>query len=68
MERHTTRRAVAALAALAGGYLLYLGANPESAVRTALLAFCMVAAPLGARGPFGHLASREGRGCFRQPG
>ena len=39
MERHTTRRAVAALAALVGGYLLYLGANPESDFRTALLAF-----------------------------
>jgi thiosulfate dehydrogenase [quinone] large subunit len=39
MTNPTTRRVVAAVAALVGGYLLYLGANPESDFGRALLGF-----------------------------
>jgi thiosulfate dehydrogenase [quinone] large subunit len=35
----TTRQIVATVAALAGGYLLYVGANPESGFGTALVGF-----------------------------
>jgi thiosulfate dehydrogenase (quinone) large subunit len=39
MENRTTRQAAAAVVALIGGYLLYLGADPESAFSSALLGF-----------------------------
>jgi thiosulfate dehydrogenase [quinone] large subunit len=39
MQNRSTRQIVAAVAALVGGYLLYLGANPESDFGTALLGF-----------------------------
>jgi hypothetical protein len=38
-ENRLTRQVVAAVAALVGGYLLYLGANPESSFATALAGF-----------------------------
>jgi thiosulfate dehydrogenase (quinone) large subunit len=39
MDNRTTRQFVATIVALIGGYLLYLGANPESSFGTALLGF-----------------------------
>ncbi len=39
MEMRTTRLAVAAIAALIGGYLLYLSANPESDFGTVFPSF-----------------------------
>lgn len=39
MDNPSSRKAVAAVAALVGGYLLYLSANPESGVGTAFWSF-----------------------------
>jgi thiosulfate dehydrogenase (quinone) large subunit len=39
MENPRTRQVASAVAALIGGYLLYLGANPESSFTTALFGF-----------------------------